>query len=492
MITNFTVLCGTTVPNVYSWDVGTPLETSITQTTAYSTSEYISGYSPGLNVIFANRSASDENFEFITYDWDFGDFYHNINNKASLSCVSIIEHLYIMPGIYTVTLRHKQARQRSLLEINPYLCRGKFDIRWFWTELECTRETKRTWDETTCEFLSASVPPERWKPKWWDDEAQCFAKHCKFWSWYNLANRPGRANPVIWKETEADQRFEKKWMFEDNDIQCTVNQFSFLDTLEINEQQVSKTIVEVKEIPPVAQLTCITRPITGISPFTVQLSPSACEPGSFPIDRIDWDFGDGTPILTVTRFTPSTNPELIFTNRYFEDPLDVRNFDIIHTYTRTANTYSVFYPSLTCYSANTGTYDACSTTVGPILLPQQPDTKLLKTRNTLKGVIYAFDTNKENITFTTNTELTSLKINIGPNIPTASLKDGSNLTQAYYGYQGTDYPPEYIVICRDVPSTLPPSYLATEDDDPFDGDSIENTDELGLPLQTEGDFTFIP
>jgi hypothetical protein len=497
MITDFTVLSGTTVPITYSWDFGTPLETITTAQDAYTTTQYVSGYAPGLNVIFVNRSVSDENFEFINYDWDFGDYYHNVNNTASLSCVSFIEHLYIMPGTYTVTLRHRQARRRSILETNPLLCRGKFDIRWFWSELECTKQTLRTWDETACELLSATVSPNRWTPKWWDDEVRCFAKHCKIWSWYDLAKQPGRANPVTWADTQSLQQFEKKWMFEDNETQCSVNLYSYLDTLEVNEQVRVKTIVEVKEIPPVANITCITQPLTGITPFTVEISPSGCTPGSFPIDRIDWNFGDGTPIKTTTRYTTTIDtPDVVYTNVYPDDPADIRNYNVKHTYVRNRDSYAVFYPSLTCYSANTASSDSCCTTVGPILLTETPSENitLLKTRNTLKGNIYAFNINK-NIAFFTEQNDNIIKVTVPPNIPPTTLKNSSNIAQNYYGHAGINYPPLYFVDCKlVVPVGGPTKYLVTDDNDPYNIDIPDFIieEEEGVPIFTDRDTYIVP
>jgi len=488
MNTNFIAVCAITVPQTYSWDFGTPLETRVTLTSAFTTTEYVSGYSPGVNVIFTNTSQSDEDVVFVNYDWDFGDLYHDRNNTATLSCATIIEHLYIMPGIYTVTLRQQQARTRTFLELDPLLCRGKFDIRWFWTELECSRQTFKTWDETACVQLSG-IPDERWTPKWWDDEAQCFGKYCKFWSWYELTPLPGRNNPVIWADTKRRKIFDKKWMFEDNETQCNNRNFRYLDTLDINVQIVSKTIVEVKEIPPVAGITCITRPLTGVSPYTVLLSPTACTPGSFPIDRIDWDFGDGSPIKTITRYAEVVDPEIIFTDTYIDDPLDVRNYSALHTYRRCTNTCSVFYPSLTCYSANTSTYDSCCTTVGPILLPLSPDLTVLKIRNTLKGNIYALDADN-NITFLTDNILGKDITSVKSNEPQTTLRDSSNKRQLYFGNPGINYPPEYIVDCRGLFIGLPPTFVSTEDSTPFNVE--DNLQDQGVPIQTEEQAIFIP
>jgi hypothetical protein len=185
-------------------------------------------------------------------------------------------------------------------------------------------------------------------------------------------------------------------------------------------------IVEVKEIPPVAGITCLTRPLTGKSPFTVELSPKGCKSGSFPIDRIDWNFGDGSPIVTVTRYSQNNfeNVSKKIPLALSADPDDVRNYNVKHTYTTDRGTYPVFYPSLTCYSANTNTFDSCCTVVGPILADYQPeDIQVLKVRNTNKGNIYALNLDQNVGFFTTNAELTTTSLQTKIAIPSTPVRD---------------------------------------------------------------------
>jgi hypothetical protein len=166
-----------------------------------------------------------------------------------------------------------------------------------------------------------------------------------------------------------------------------------------------------------------------------------------------------------------------------------------HTYNLTVNSYSVFYPSLTCYSANTSTSDSCCTTIGPILLQDSPDTQLIKVRNTVKGNLYAFNSNK-NITFHTTNTNTTFNSNIVTNIPPTILKDGIQLGRDFLignrGNPGSGYPPEFIPSCSGVNVVFVGNYLSTEDNNPFDGDTIVNTDEEGLALTTEGNQPILP
>lgn len=491
MITEFIVYGAETVPENYSWDIGAPLDTTITTTTAYATTSYTSGYAPGLRVFFYNNgSIPDAGFDQISYNWNFGDYYNSYSNNISLSCISLVQHTFIMPGTYTVTLTQIQSKKRIDLDpsVLARLCLGKYSINWYWDNLVCGNLQETTWDQTMCTPpVSAGIP----RSKWWAEETQCFQKHCKFWSWYDLANNADSSNPVRWTETDTDAEFEKLWMFEDNETVCAISDSRFLDTIESQEQTVIKShIVEVKELPPVAEIACISEPI-GTSPHTVTLSPTGCRPGSFPIDRIDWDFGDGSPIITHTRYVTPTGSNIVFNNKFSSDPNDVRNYDIIHTYTRDSKTYPVFYPSLTCYSANTNTQDSCSTIVGPISFPSLTNINLIKARNTLKGNIYAFDVNNS-IAFSTTIPTTSTPLT--PTSPQNRLLVNVSTPNSYFGNPNDNiYPSVYIPTCTLVASDLIPTtnVLTTEDNDPTNGDSVIDLEE-GIPIVTDLEFFIEP
>lgn len=510
MTTDFFVLCGTTVPENYTWDLLTPLQFTNTRTATPTITSLgdmvvtnISGYAPALNVIFYNNSQSDPDFNFIDYSWNFGDFYNDTNNFVSLSCPALIQHTYIMPGTYTVTLKHVQSKGGRDLDQtgNSLLCRGKYGIRWFWDELVCINPftsganlNATTWDETTCEWLSAEVPDiTKWKKKWWADEAGCLQKYCKLWSWFDLSTNS--SNPVKWIDSETDRDFQKKWMFEANDTICTVSDAEFLDTTETLEQTViKKFLVTVKEIPPVATMLSVSSTV-GNSPLKVQLSPRNCRPGSFPIDRIDWDFGDGSPIKTITRYSPPSGADVIYTGYFVSDQKrlnlpesDVRNFDVVHTYYRNKDTYPVFYPSLTCYSANTNTSDSCCITIGPISYSTIPtDIRMLKVRNTLKGNIYTFAEN-ENVALATTTSIVSTIIP-QPTVPSLVIRDGKGQVQQYFGYANDDnqFPGIYVPDCEFQVVLLPERYLVAENPVTYGALSSEN-----VPVKTEADFFIYP
>lgn len=481
MQTSFYILCAQTVPETYTWDQGIPLDNSVATTVLVpdSTTTYVSGYAPGVRVVFQNTSIPQTGYDNITYNWNFGDYYNDTNNFVSLSCISSIDHIYVMPGTYRVTLSLVQTKVTTELGTgNDLLCRAKYGFRWFWNDLNFGDQNATTWDQTR-----NGAPYE----KQWTDEKQCFQKYCKTWSWQDLQS----VNPIAWGDTQSGSSYEKKWMFEDNDAICSVADANFLDSVSKVEQTITTTEIEVKEKPPIAGMYSMTRPVTGYSPFTVRLTPRTTQTGSFPIDRIDWDFGDGSPIKTITRFASPSGNDIVVNDvldplAFPNDPSDVRNFDVLHTYTVNRDTYPVFYPSLTCFSACTNTSDSCCIAIGPIALESQPtDTHLLKTRNTLKGNVYAFSVGT-NIAFTTTTPTTAQTKTITYNTPTTKVRDTYNTPQIYFGNPGTNYPPVYTMNCGSRPDDLT-TFIATESATMASSVMISS-----VPVYTELELTFIP
>jgi hypothetical protein len=306
MTTSFSILCAQTVLSSYSWDQGVPFDEDIETPVVVpdTTTEYISGYAPAFRVYFQNKTdiaviPANSN-GYINFEWNFGDFYNDRTNKVSLSCPADVRHTYIMPGKYTVSLTYARSVSRQLVDIDSTLCFGKYNINWYWDKFISVIGTPsafnaenffNTWDEVACD------QPFQ---KWWDDEFGCYQKYCKYWSWEDL--KSSKNSKVTWDQAETDAVFEKKWQFEANDSVCTTKAPNWYTTTDASQETVTKTLlIDVKELPPKAGLFCITTPLTGISPYRVRLSPRTTECGSFPIDRIDWDFNDGSPIQTVVR-----------------------------------------------------------------------------------------------------------------------------------------------------------------------------------------------
>jgi hypothetical protein len=436
MITDFYIISGETVPTNYSWDQGSPNKAA--GVPLYNVTPFISGYAPKVRVVFKNDST--EEFTLDTgivsiFTWNFGDYYNSLTNVFPITGTDTVsEHTYIMPGLYTVTLTQTQTTLGENTDTaNDKLCKGKYNIRWFWDDLNSDDLNAITWDNTKLTGI---------KPKTWGNELGCFEKHCTFWSWKDLAE--ASSNPVKWNETIYESSYPKKWVYEPNETVCSTKEGDITETTDTQGQSTIKTyIVRVVELPPTAGIHCVTS-LTGMTPLTVRLSPKTCIPGSFPIDRIDWDFNDGSPIKTITRFTVvSADKDIVTSNplSFPDDIQDVRNFDVLHTYERNINTTSVYFPTLTCYSASTNTSDSCSLMVGPIILPIHPEqTTLIKSRSINNQNIYVASINN-NITFLTTSPQATAILNNKPiqNIPPAVIRNTYGIRSTIFrGNSGGD------------------------------------------------------
>jgi hypothetical protein len=104
------------------------------------------------------------------------------------------------------------------------------------------------------------------------------------------------------------------------------------------------------------------------SPVTVKLTPRFTKCGSFPIEKIVWDLGDGSPLLEQRRWAPTIKAPFYYSGAIEEDADDPRNYDVIHTYNKTPESLFCFYPSMTAYASSTNTSDSVAVTIGPLSL----------------------------------------------------------------------------------------------------------------------------
>ena len=137
----------------------------------------------------------------------------------------------------------------------------------------------------------------------------------------------------------------------------------------------NEAFIRVLEIPPVAylQYTPISPSKKNISPYTVRLSPSGVKCGSFPIEKIIWDLGDGSPLLEQRRWSNTLNSPFVYSGSLSSDYKDPRNYDIVYTYFKTPSSDFSFYPSITAICSSTGSYDCASVLIGPIQLDSFAD-----------------------------------------------------------------------------------------------------------------------
>lgn len=213
------------------------------------------------------------------------------------------------------------------------------------------------------------------------------------WKWNNITNPTSSqfASGIIWdylKETEPEAT---TWDY--------VEEFqagTFVPTLSTTAVSVTKeAIIRVLEILPQAYLIAgspskVEAPISNrISPLTVRLSPKHTISGSFPIEKIVWDLGDGSPLLIQRRWSINLDAPFVYTGAISEDYQDPRNYDVIHTYIKTPDTGFSFYPSITAYASNTHSSDCAATMVGPLVLDQTTGSnfKLMQTDLTEYGKV---------------------------------------------------------------------------------------------------------
>jgi hypothetical protein len=203
------------------------------------------------------------------------------------------------------------------------------------------------------------------------------------------------------------------------------------------ENDNEKNSITILNILPSAGFFPIT-PSIGTAPHSVQFTAKTTIPGSFPIDKIVWDFGDGSPLLTVSRYITAVNNQLIQTNTFSSDPADPRNFEPVHIYQRLYNEYSIFYPSITAYSGSTADTDTCSNTIGPIFLPNLNELKILKSKSTTTGSFYAIK-NNNSVAFVSTLTSSPSEASTTIKLPTGPIRNSSAQPILYSGNSGTDY-----------------------------------------------------
>lgn len=364
--TSFTILSAITVKSNYRWDGVYPaLDESVDVGT-----NGIVGNSPGLSAVFSNNSVVEDVNDLNYYVWDFGDYYNQSTNVAYTTSISdSVSHLYIMPGIYTVTLTRNTFKLNTIQSINTEACKDRNGIYWNWSSVLSSSDISQniTWDQTKS---SAS------KPKTWISNVKCLGKYCTYWYWNNL--QADSVNHLTWRNISSLGGKTSTW----NDIKhvsegCKgTDETQAVYTLQVSNASLPNMIT-LFDIKPVAFLECKTVSY-GENPLTVQITPSSSLCGSFPIEKIVWDFGDGSEEKIVSRYDV---PESIFTytSAISSDIYDPRNYDLVHTYR--ISSANVFYPSIRVYGMNSVYYDTAKTVVGPITYPSISSINLLKVRN---------------------------------------------------------------------------------------------------------------
>jgi len=435
--TDFTILSGRSAPSDYSWDQGVTMLSS--RPVIPPSNSFITGYAPYVSVSFVNNSVStfdpQENIlasVLTNFYWDFNDYYNIESNSIHLTGADTVTHTYIMPGTYYISLKQTQAINTSTDIILVGSCFGDYNLNWYWDNFK---------QNTTSSIQNA---PKRWDdlkstsitPKTWDTNNVCLQLYGANWQWSFL--RRNRGTPFTWRQTKAAGQYPKRWRYEANNVVSEARATPHKSVISAEQSLINACTVQVLEIPPKVGMYSVTTTLTGINRLQVQLTPRTTISGSFPIDRIDWDLGDGTPVKTVTRYSIPTDSSFLYNGVFYNDTYDVRNYDIIHTYYRNGlDAYPVFYPSLTCYSANTNTSDSCCLTIGPITLSSAPgDIHLINVKSdNLGNNMYTLNIDN-NISFNTTVTTTTNPVNIIPNLPPSTLKNTISAAVKYTGNPG--------------------------------------------------------
>ena len=330
-----------------------------------------------------------------------------------------------MPGLYTVRFERTEYIEVDEATFNAFgACLQKHCIDWSWKTLSnCTPELSVTWSST----LTGNLWTKKWKfepceAEWasnnglYIESPEKEERPALSWQWYNfLCNSTGNEHntPTPWISSGFQQSSQLTWSgtsgpclnisqteqttWRWNNITLSAGQFNTTmtwdDTLcsspknatwdhikdnctgssaplvsSSSQTIVYEALIRVLEIPPTAYLE-VSQPINQTSPLTVTLSPKSTLCGSFPIEKIVWDLGDGSPLLTQRRWSNTLEEPFKFSGALGDDYQDPRNYDVVHTYTKTLESDYCFYPSITAYCSSTNSSDCASVMVGPLQLP---------------------------------------------------------------------------------------------------------------------------
>jgi hypothetical protein len=395
----------TTVKDTYSWDEGTPLveldladltindPSSILSSTNSAGVEYL-GYSPFALVTLSSVVTPNPSAIATKVIVDFGDYYNSESNIIMTDVLSAqyFCHVYIMPGIYTVKMTVVEYVKLANVTTNlpfdsskvyfqPTDAFKELPIFWQWCNYQCTTPLAKL------NLRSKNVPWTKAKFQetngftWQESGSPCvkIPTQTTLWNWDGqMCSSAGSttSTPLSWSTVECESCLSRTWDdIEALDLKPNCVEDPYV-VVPITTEFTIEQLVRVVEIPPKAFLEVQQDPSYNnrISPYSVRLSPKYVRCGSFPIEKVEWNLGDGSPILTQRRWSVNTDPIFQDNLEYEVDWKDPRNFDIVHTYIRTPDSGSSFYPSLTCYASSTHTTDCVAGLVGPLKLRSSTST----------------------------------------------------------------------------------------------------------------------
>jgi hypothetical protein len=259
-------------------------------------------------------------------------------------------------------------------------------------------EQKTHWDQQGSQTRAASLFKDKvyyFEARWWQQHPQSYIDvGWTAWnsSWVKVkwsdTNKISITTPKVWSregysaDAYVDHIYTVPQIYSPG-VSVTLSPLFTADYI-YDTEDASYESVELTETSPNANFATLSTEY-GFSPIEIEFSPKSTVAGSFPIERIDWNFGDGSPTISISRHTTLTsqnNPDILYKPLPGAvDFYDPRNYHVKHTYSRTtANEPSVYYPSLTAYSSVTNIKDSCSREIGPIALKSRSKKDILSTK----------------------------------------------------------------------------------------------------------------
>jgi hypothetical protein len=276
----------------------------------------------------------------------------------------------------------------------------RFPLSWQWYNFSCEsatnpQNTPVTWEQSL--FQNAE------QITWAESQGPCallsdvtsnnISSSTLIWKWKNVTATPD-VNKLefctTWDQNKCVVPTSVTWDYIKSRCSDTTSSGSSV-TYAVSSNStmiVKEAFIRVLEIPPVAYLELLSaNSLERFSPYTVRLSPRKIVCGSFPIEKIVWDMGDGSPLLEQRRWSNTLKPPFVFSGELGEDYQDPRNYDVVYTYNKTPESDFCFYPSISAYCSSTGSYDCAATVVGPLKLKHMDDVdvKILQSELTDEG-----------------------------------------------------------------------------------------------------------
>lgn len=389
MKSTFDIFSIKTVPATYSWDKGTPTVDYNSFVTDLSACKVVSnnnigyeyvGYAPFMQVsLSSSPGIVGKTFLALRRTADFGDYYNSDSNLVTFPTLSneLFCHVYIMPGLYSIHFDRTEFIEAAAIDtFSPYGSavnvtyiqkigkEEKIPLSWQWYNFMCNstnpHNTPTTWLSSGFQQLDQLT--------WNETSGPCInlgQTEQVSWKWNNITCASATdafTSAITWDETKSSVFGSTTW--EHVSGNCSNTSAPVLSSS--TQTAFKEAFIRVLEIPPTTYLKVLETEEL-MSPATVTLSPRETICGSFPIEKIVWDLGDGSPLLVQQRWSNTVQEPFVFSGALSEDYQDPRNYDVKYTYTRTAGNFS-FYPSITAYASSTNTSDCAATIVGPIKL----------------------------------------------------------------------------------------------------------------------------